>query len=309
MNNINIDSLKLKIKNITAFAEEKFIKNDKYYRLTKKELGLNNIIIFQDSNTAIVEISSKILKHKYFQGINDYTITDVIDILRNYIEFQLEDVEVLKVDIYKHLQIENKKDFINQLKVLNRTNKYKLVEFHENESAVFEKDNKKSKDRIIFYDKEAEMEKAIEKENDEEKREILLRVFESKQFKNVIRIELNIKTFDKMRSFLHITSNSLIDVITADADPVKKILDTYFINKQPKSIADEEERHILYYCYEIEKRLLDIESIEKAILQKYNSKYLQNKELTYFEKAKEKIKKEYHIENFDILKLLRTEAA
>jgi predicted transposase YbfD/YdcC len=306
---LKIDSLKVKIEDIINFDENNFFEcksiNQTYFKLKNKSLGLNDITIF-DNGTAIIEISSKILKEKYLNGITADNINIILEQLSQYIKFNIENITVLKLDIFKHIATENKADFLNQLKVLNRTGKYKLVEFYDNESAVFEKDNKTNglKDRIIFYDKQAELENSLQQEQDEEKKEIIFKIISSKEFKNLIRIELNITKFARARQLLNVSDNKLMTVLSSQENVIDNLIEKYFNKKDKIKMEVGEERQVLYYCYLIEKSLLNIELIKEQIKKEFKTKYLIEKEMQYFEKAKEKIREDYKIKNFNVLEQL-----
>ena len=306
---MKIDSLKLKIEDIINFNENNFFEcksiKETYFKLKNKSFGLNDITIFADG-TAFIELSSKILKEKYINGITADNINIILEQLSQYIKFNIENISVLKLDIFKHIETENKADFINQLKVLNRTGKYKLVEFYHNESASFEKDNKTKalKDRIIFYDKQAELENSLKQEQDEEKKEIIFKIISSKEFENLIRIELNITKFEKIRKLLNISDNKLITVLSSKENVIDNLIEKYFNKNDKIKMEVGEERQVLYYCYLIEKSLLNIELIEEQIKKEFKTKYLIEKEMQYLEKAKEKIREDYKIKNFNVLEQL-----
>ena len=161
---MKIDTLKLKITDIKAIEQKYYTytrketngKIQEYYILNKYITGINSIVIFNNL-TAIIQISSKILGKRHLEGITAGNIADVLSELRKYIDFDIKNTTVLRADVFTDIEVSDKKEYIRQLQLLNNISRYKIVEYYPEKSIIFEKDNKTVKDRIIFYDKEQEL--------------------------------------------------------------------------------------------------------------------------------------------------------
>ena len=310
---MKIDTLKLKveyteIKNKDIFAFCTKSEDDKiteYLKLNKYIQGINSIAIF-DNLTAIIQISSKILGKRHLEGITAGNIADVLTELKKYIDFDVKNTTVLRADIFTDIEVSDKKEYIRQLQLLNNISRYKIVEYYPEKSIIFEKDNKTVKDRIIFYDKEQELQDRINNAKDEEKKESLIKILAVDGIENLIRVELNINTFAKLRTLLKIQDLDLLTVLKSKENPIKNLINKYFIKDNPVNIANtEDEVYIRYYKAELQDHYCDMEKIKAGIRRAYkgNDRKIK-KQYEYLENAKANIMKKYNINSISILENL-----
>jgi hypothetical protein len=309
-NKLKIDTLKLKVTDVKAMEQKYYTYTRKeingeiqeYYILNKYITGINSIVIF-DNLTAIIQISSKILGKRHLEGITKDNIADVFLELKKYIDFDTSNTTVLRADVFSDIEVKNKKEYIKQLQLLNNISKYKIIEYYPEKSIIFEKDNKTAKDRIIFYDKEQELQDKINNAKDEEKKESLIKILEVEGIENLIRIELNINTFAKLRTLLKIQDLDLLTVLKSKENPIKNLINKYFMKDNPVNIANtEDEVYIKYYEAELQDHYCDMEKIKAGIRTAYkgNDRKIK-KQYDYLENAKVNIIKKYNINSIDIL--------
>lgn len=310
---MKIDTLKIKVTDVRAI-EQKYYNHVKkevngdikeYYTLNKYISGINSIAIF-DNLTAIIQISSKILNKRHLDGITADNISDILSEIKKYIDFDVKNTTILRADIFTDIEVQDKKEFIKQLQLLNSIAKYKIVEYYPNKSIIFEKDNKTAKDRIIFYDKEQELQDKISKVKDDEKQESLIKILEVDGIENLIRTELNINTFAKLRTFLKIQDLDLMTVLGSKENPIKNLINKHFIKERPVNIAKtEDEVYIRYYEAELQKHYCDIEKIKAGIRITYKTNYRKiRKQYEYLENAKKNIMKKYNLNHINVLESL-----
>lgn len=310
---MKIDTLKLKVTDVKAIENKYYNHTRKeingemkeYYTLAKPKQGVNEVAIF-DNLTAIIQISSKILGKRHLEGITADNISDVLSELRKYIDFDTKNTMVLRADVFTDIEIQNKKEYIKQLQLLNNISKYKIVEYYPEKSIIFEKDNKTAKDRIIFYDKEQELQDKIKNTKDEEKKETLLKILEVEGIGNLIRAELNIDSFAKLRTFLKIQDLDLLTVLKSKENPIKNLINKYFLKEKAVNIANtEDEVYIRYYEAALQDHYCDMEKIKAGIRTAYkgNDRKIK-KHYEYLENAKENIMKKYKINSINILENL-----
>lgn len=310
---MKIDTLKLKVTDVRAIKQKYYTYTRKetngeiqeYWILSKYISGINSIVIF-DNLTAIIQISSKILGKRHLEGITADNISDVLSELRKYIDFDTKNTTVLRADVFTDIEVKSKKEYIRQLQLLNSISKYKIVEYYPEKSIIFEKDNKTAKDRIIFYDKEQEIQGKINNTKDNEKKESLIKILEVKGIENLIRIELNINTFAKLRTLLKIQELDLLTVLGSKENPIKNLINKYFIKEKSINIANtEDEVYIKYYEKELQDNYCEIEKIKASIRTAYkkNDRKIK-KQYEYLENAKNNIMKKYNLNNINILENL-----
>lgn len=297
---IKIDTLKIKveyndIKNKDIFTHCSKSEGDKkteYFKINRYIQGLNDIVIFPDF--AIITLSSKILKENYLEGINRNNIIQVFEELEKYISINYKNIIVLRADIIKNIQIpqEEKADFINSLRSLQKIGKYKIFEFYENESIVFQKDLKTVKDRITVYDKKAELEA---KEKDDTG--LFLKI---KDIENIIRVELNIVEQKRIKALFK-CENTLQNILNSKINPLQELWKKNFLKEENiKTIYSDEEIYINHYMYLLENSRMNVKLIEENIKKSY-SRRTKEKHLQYLESAKENIMKKYNLNNINIL--------
>jgi hypothetical protein len=209
---VKFDTLKLKFSsdviediNLDFFysVEKKTMEDDllsKKLVLAKQSyLGLKNIefnCLGKDTIAeGVIELSAKILKQNYYDLINKNTIEQVVDNLNsyNFVKFDkyrfIDTVEVCRADVTENLKVSRDVgEYISLLQTCNVNPKYR-VERYKNEAIVFKKNVISYKERMIFYDKYKELSKDT----------IEARLLNIEKFRNVLRCENNIASFDRLR--------------------------------------------------------------------------------------------------------------
>jgi len=292
--------LKLKVHYTKIINKDIFIfckkaegeKITEYFKLNKYITGVNEIAIFSDF--AIIQISSKILRENYLTGITKDNITDVFLELEKYIKISFDNIKVIRADIIKNIKLkeDEKADFINSLKSLQKIGKYKIFEFYENQSIIFQKDLKTVKDRIAIYDKKAELEA---KEKDDAG--LFLKI---KDIENIIRVELNIIEQKRIRALFK-CENTLENVLNSKINPLANLWQKNFLrNENIKTIYSDDEIFINHYIYLLENSRMNVELIMENIKNTY-SRRTKEKHLDYLKNAEKKIKKKYNLKKIDII--------
>ena len=298
---IRIDTLKVKAeyteitsKDIFTFcAKSEGDKITEYFKLNKYITGINEVVIF-DNLTAIIQISSKILAENYLEGITKDNIADVLAELGKYIKIKPDNIKVIRADIVKNIKLkeDEKADFINSLQTLQKIGKYKIFEFYENESIVFQKDLKTVKDRITIYDKKAELEA---KEKDDTG--LFLKI---KDIENIIRVELNIIEQKRVKALFK-CENTLENVLNSKINPLSDLWQKNFLrNENIKTIYSDDEIFINHYIYLLENSRMNVKMIEENIKNTY-SRRTKEKHLDYLKLAEKEIKKKYNLKKIDVI--------
>ena len=181
--------------------------------------GLNRISIDKLSNTTTIEVSAKILKQNYIEGINKNTINEVIDNINshNIVKFNtnnlIDNATLLRMDITDNVKI----------KLLDRTILYKtlstiplpkiiqttLNNTKQNLGVTWKGTQKSLKDRMICYDKAIHLKF---KDKSLHKTDYCNKVMND--FKDVARFEQNLTALDKIRGYYK--TNNLKDVLISD---------------------------------------------------------------------------------------------
>ena len=227
---VNLDSIKLLVSNDTIdFISKdgqidkgifKGIKNKDKVNFDKIGIrGLNRISIDKLSNTTTIEVSAKILKQNYFEGINKNTLNEVIDNINshNIVKFNsnnlIDKATILRMDVTDNVKI----------KLLNRSVLYQtlstiplpkviqttLNNTKQNLGVTWKGTQTSLKDRMIAYDKAIQLKF---KDKSLHKTDYCNKVMND--FKDVVRFEQNIVTLEAIRGYYK--TNNLKDVLTSD---------------------------------------------------------------------------------------------
>lgn len=180
-----------------------------------KVIGLKNIEV--TTNNLIIELSAKILKENYYEGINKNTVSQMVDNINGCKSIKLntnkflDSAKVLRCDVTDNLKVKNNvNDYLSLLNTYKVNSDY-LVSFYNRKagsSIVFDRNVKSYKERLTLYDKEKEIYRDKE----------LIKLFDQEalnRFNNVLRCEQNIVSFSKIREKLHINSIDLKDVLNS----------------------------------------------------------------------------------------------
>ena len=203
--------LESRINRQEEIKKHSFILQDEY-----KTIGLKYLEIKDLEGYCILEVSGKILRDKYYEGLNINTIEQVFDTINslNFIKFDksyLDKVEVLRCDVADNLKVKNKVD--EYLNILSQCqNERYIVSFYNRKagkSVVFDRMVKSYKERMTFYDKAKEIlrDKQLLK---------VLSQSDIERFNNVLRCEQNITSFDRIRKSFKTSDNKLINILRSE---------------------------------------------------------------------------------------------
>lgn len=191
---------------------------DKQILQYTKCLGLKSVIIDNNTTTASIEISAKILGSNYFEGINQNTIQQAIETINKTglislnVNSVIDTAEVLRCDVTDNIKPEIINEvFYKTLASLPIAKKYHIDLYNRqnNLGVVYKGSQKTVRDRIIFYDKTLDLvkDKALKS------RPYAVNLFN--QFKGVVRVESNHSQFKQLNK--HFGSRNLSDILKSSA--------------------------------------------------------------------------------------------
>jgi len=211
---MNLDSIKFKMQledlDFNRSKYDKSILEGEHRTLTKYilnssskvQMGLSSIEILPANNEVLVQCSAKILDEKYLEGINSNTLEILHNKITPFIGCSFSDVEnstLLRADVTKNLHFDSrsaKEEGIYSLKLGKGNIGFKFDDYTDKrESIIFTGRQKSYKNRQIYYNKEKEL-------NMSRNKEILKLLYANnvKGIGNILRVEQNITSFDKLRS-------------------------------------------------------------------------------------------------------------
>lgn len=331
---IKIDSLKLKfnantVKDINFNNFIAIEKKDSNKNLLSKKLvldisknyllGLKNIELIYNLGLieyGVIELSAKVLKQDYFDLINKNNIEKVIDTINNSdaIKFNsrfLDTAEVLKTDVTENLTVSKEvSDYIKALQFCNISDKYR-IEKYKNEAIVFKRNVLSYKERMIFYDKYAEMLKDKE-----------AKFLNIEKFRNVLRCENNIVSFERLRKNFEIKYSKIYlkDILNSNKqvnyETFNRIIDNNnlserlfsneFLDMSLKQIEKRlgQECIINYFEFDLNKifeflkihnksrtkTYSDFKEYKGVLLSMQSERYIESKQIEYIKEIKELLK-------------------
>lgn len=224
-----------KIDYISDIDYSKFILNSKedsilYYKYQQERPFYLLVMVNYQHNELVLEFTGKILLDNYTNLIDIYTAKDCLSQINRLgichlnVESIMTDSNVVKCDITKDIKCGSMQDIITNVRQ-NLTNYKKwITKPYKKEGVALENVVKtpRYKKRLIIYDKAKELQSA-------DNRHFLNAVSNSEEilsyFKDKIRFELNINTIDQIRHLLNIPNNSLLVVLTSNANPILSVID------------------------------------------------------------------------------------
>lgn len=191
------------------------------YKVKNVRHGINDITVDMMQQVVTVRLSAKVLMKDYKRGITAHTLDRVVDAITSsgYIQFDCQQLydngRVLSVDTVDHVQLKDK--YYQQLTAVPYSTMYDAVPYGRVQSSLVLKGRHSSvKYRQIHYDK-------IQDLNKDKKNREFLQICDArhmhKEFKNIVRIESNLTSFENIRKYLNIPENSLQKVLTAPGTP------------------------------------------------------------------------------------------
>jgi hypothetical protein len=187
-------------------------------------LGLKYVKVDRLKRRVEIEISAKILKENYLKKISVDTIEQVFREIEKYgvlkfldVNEAIENACLFRGDFAKDLKLsENPNLYVFELKrAVNKMSKRKwnIEEGKGNTSVVFKEKKKTNRLRTIFYNKEVEMLRG------EEFKRLGIEI---EAFKNVLRYEINARSFENIRKLTGIQKKGevkLLDVLNSESNP------------------------------------------------------------------------------------------
>ena len=224
-------------------------------------------------NWLLIEFTGKILLNDYPSLICSHTIRHCLEQI-NYLNVCTIDVdsilhnsEVTSCDITKDVYCDNTKDLTSSIASNLKNQKSYLCQQYMNGNVVISRNvvTKEYKKRLTIYDKQEELGKSS---NLDFVGNISDNVLE--QFKNTVRFELNLTSMSQIRRALHIRSTKLMEVLTADANPLMEFIDEILSDKVvPKGIttARDRERWAFLQSFDFDLKAVELE------IRKYDKKW------------------------------------
>jgi hypothetical protein len=232
---ITIDSIKLQgtndvIKDIDKTQFSRSQKFDKYDVLTSdistiagkdiKVCGLNQITFNNSDESLILQFSAKILSENYYDLINVNTIEQAIDRINEtgivIIDKQyLNNFKVLSCDFTNNIKGDHTPhEFIEACQLMSLNSNYKVDTYKAKNiknGIVFRGKQVSFKERCIMYHKLDEL-----KKDENFIKSLRLPMQMINQFDGVLRSEMNISSFAKIREYSN-TANTLMSVLNSNA--------------------------------------------------------------------------------------------
>jgi hypothetical protein len=189
--------------NYSRLITSKFIVLSLKYSLQNPEYGLKSICVDKLKKIVLIEVSAKILGHKYYDNFTPFLFLEFLERLSRseYIKFNVKDIlptiKFYRVDVSKNLKMSDQiEKYIHSLSYTINSKKYNFQPY-KNESITFAYNplSSRRKLRFIFYDKYKEL------LHDK----IYCKSYDISRFKNVLRYEINLTNYFVMRRYLHLT--------------------------------------------------------------------------------------------------------
>lgn len=210
------------------------------YEIPKDSLpkGLNKVVI-EPSGSLRIEMSSKILKSNYLQGITENTIEQVwdsiqkIDCVRSFPKDLIQYSSILKCDCSTVLYLDQPiSPIIDAFHFYPINPKYRVHDVYTGESLRYKHTGSSVSESILFYDKRIEMNKK-EKGDPSFLNSVLSKVDPKK---NLLRVETNFTKYSDLRNVFKVKNNinyvgvSLIGVLQSKENPLVKIYDKVMVS-------------------------------------------------------------------------------
>jgi hypothetical protein len=184
-----------------------------YYEAIKTTSGLNKVQYFPDNDSLTFEISGKLLPIEHRQLITHENIEQAINIIKEtgLIEAAavavIENSTVRKVDFTENIEVSNVGEYLAAISCItsqryNKSSYQGRGEYKGKTGVAFNGTWKTKRERLLFYDKEAETKNEF--------------------YKNILRIESNRANFEAIRKDVN-GENNLLEILSSDEKPVQKL--------------------------------------------------------------------------------------
>lgn len=245
---IRFDTLKISVPYpaLNSFVHEKFINEvktdlstgefEETYFLKKDYLfGFDIMALKKNKGEIILQFSAKALKNEYYDLINKNNIHKVFEsinlsgIADINVSGAIDNAIVLKCDVTNNLNVsKDVSQYLTDLQILSSNLRYRVQNYS---SGIVVMPQAKTNDRrYLVYDKYCELlrKTAINKE--------LSRYVDYDIFKNILRTEGNLRTFEDMRYFFGL-SKGTDPLLTSILDSSEKVALKYFDHIFPNDIT------------------------------------------------------------------------
>lgn len=235
---ITLDRVKLvaDMEQLTSFSPTDFMMipdryGHYYFKFIQEHPFLLNVIVNERRNEFVIEFTGKILRDDYHKLINFETIHQCLNTINHLgicemdIDGIVQSAEVCRCDVTKDVECPfSMTDVKRHIKAsITNYDKWLFKNCENNGLELFNNaTTPKHRKRLILYDKEKELRKANNRDfmdwvNDKDDLE--------KHFKRKIRFELNLRTKEQVKTFLHISDNKLNNVLSSTANPILEVFD------------------------------------------------------------------------------------
>lgn len=209
------------------------------YHIPKPNLSKGIKSVIAGDQGLSIELSAKILRGDYFEGININTLDQVWETLREIDQLTLdngsiEQTCILKCDSTHTLPIEDTQPISSILSALSvvPTNLRYSTKDYKGESLIFTNKGSSKRERLILYDKLIE----LRKDSDTKfVSEVLTKVASNSGY---LRVETNISKFADLKDLFKVNKIpyegiSLLDALNSKENPTLKIYDKIMSANQP----------------------------------------------------------------------------
>ncbi len=187
--------------------------------LNRNQLGIKSLEIYENKGKAVIEMSAKILYSDYLEGINLNTFQKAIENINELGSIKLNLVktfdlaEVYRCDVTKNTVMgDHPSKAIKELSIY-RLNPEFSCRTYGDKSIIFTRNIKNDSIRISIYDKGYELKLSSNKQ--------LLSLLQENTTKNLLRTEVNLKSFKMIRTQLEIENIKLSRVLNSLGRPIE----------------------------------------------------------------------------------------
>lgn len=220
---------------------EKTPKTTTTYHIPKSNLSKGIKSLIAGDQGLSIELSAKVLRANYFEGININTIEQVWESLREIDQLTLdsgsiEKTSILRCDSTHTLPIEETQPISSILSALSvvPTNLRYSTKDYKGESLIFHHKGSSKRERLILYDKLVELRK------DKDAKfvsDVLTKVVSNSGY---LRVETNISKFVDLKDLFKVSSIPyegiyLLDALNSKENPTLKIYDKIMSANQSTS--------------------------------------------------------------------------
>lgn len=194
--------------------------------------GVKNIVVDEIAGKVLIDLSAKVLRQDYKEGININTIDQLCSALNSTPTLKIDantliDTAILhRADINQNLKTEGNIDtYLSVLAAMPINDKYKqdYKDKPNNKGVTIWGKQKTFTERIIYYDKQVEISQRKAKGHFIKAGIDFVKLH--KDFAGVLRVENNIQQHRKIRELCNVPDTKLLSVLNSTANPNLTIYD------------------------------------------------------------------------------------